>query len=130
LWLKQLNPIKTMKPMAAVAAFGLALGMMAMTSGQAQVTIPTVTDGGAFSNSASFYGTYDQGGNVGEWNDVVIGCSRGLRGGSWDDDDSTLQPSERLGFVPSFEDSMWSSPTKPVFIYDRAIRGSISGFRW
>ena len=42
-----------------------------------------LTDAGAFSNSASAYGTFDQGGNVYEWNDAVIGSSRGIRGGSW-----------------------------------------------
>ncbi len=43
-----------------------------------------LTDGGAFIDSASYYGTYDQGGNVFEWNDTVLaGSSRGLRGGSW-----------------------------------------------
>lgn len=31
----------------------------------------------------SYYGTYDQGGNVSEWNDAIIGSSRGVRGGSW-----------------------------------------------
>lgn len=43
-----------------------------------------LTDAGAFSNSASAYGTFDQGGNVYEWNDAVIaGSYRGLLGGSW-----------------------------------------------
>ena len=43
-----------------------------------------LTDAGAFSNSASAYGTYDQGGNLKEWNDAVIDdSSRGWRGGNW-----------------------------------------------
>ena len=41
---------------------------------QAQNGLPSrLTDGGAYgSNSASFYGTSDQGGNVFEWNDAVF----------------------------------------------------------
>lgn len=44
-----------------------------------------LTDAGAFSNSPSPYGTYDQGGNLAELNDLAGGAStnRGLRGGSW-----------------------------------------------
>ena len=42
-----------------------------------------LTDAGAFSLADSFYGTFDQGGNVREWNDAVYGSSRGLRGGAW-----------------------------------------------
>jgi len=45
-----------------------------------------LTDVGAFTNSASFYGTFDQSGNVNQWNDLdgTAGSSRGLRGGPWD----------------------------------------------
>jgi formylglycine-generating enzyme required for sulfatase activity len=41
-----------------------------------------LTDVGAFSKSASYYGTYDQAGNVYEWNDDQgSGSQRSLRGG-------------------------------------------------
>jgi formylglycine-generating enzyme required for sulfatase activity len=66
-----------------------------------------LTDGGAFSNSGSFYGTFDQGGNVWEWNDAVIfGSFRGLRGGSWNFFDNNLQSSGRDSLSPSFEVSI------------------------
>ena len=44
-----------------------------------------LTDVGAFSGSASYYGTFDQSGNVSQWNDLsgAGGGTRGWRGGSW-----------------------------------------------
>jgi formylglycine-generating enzyme required for sulfatase activity len=63
-----------------------------------------LTDVGAFSNSASAYDTYDQGGNVFEWNDAVLGDSaRGFRGGSWYTDDFNLQSSGPAGSDPLLE---------------------------
>ncbi len=38
---------------------------------------------GAYDESTSPYGTYDQNGNVLEWNETLIDGNRGLRGGSW-----------------------------------------------
>jgi sulfatase modifying factor 1 len=43
------------------------------------------TVGSAGPLSASYYGTFDQGGNVWEWNDAVNGANRGLRGGGYED---------------------------------------------
>src|SRR5262249_8526305 len=41
-----------------------------------------LTPKGSYPGSASPYGTFDQGGNVWEWNDVIIsGSYRGVRGG-------------------------------------------------
>jgi len=66
------------------------------------------TVAGEFQDSDSPYGTFDQGGNVWEWNESVLyGSSRGWRGGSFDDDGSYgifLHASNRdVGYSPTNE---------------------------
>ena len=56
-----------------------------------------LTDGGAYSSSGSYYGTFDQGGNVWERTDTVTGSSGVARGGSWTNDDYSLLSSTRSG---------------------------------
>jgi formylglycine-generating enzyme required for sulfatase activity len=66
------------------------------------------TVGSAGPLSASFYGTFDQGGNVYEWNEAVIVLSdrtvRCVRGGSYANSIITLDPSVRGLADPAFED--------------------------
>lgn len=63
-----------------------------------------LTPGGAYSGSASFYGTFDQGGNVFEWDDTMfVSSSRGLRGGSWSFSEFDLRSSPRNYNGPAVE---------------------------
>jgi formylglycine-generating enzyme len=66
-----------------------------------------LTDVGAYGpNSVSYFGTYDQAGNVREWNDAVIDYSvRGVRGGSWIDPLGNLAASNRTFGSPMDESS-------------------------
>ena len=62
------------------------------------------TDIGTYSGDPSPNATYDQGGNVWEWNDAVIDSQRGLRGGSYGQDwasQSILHSSVRGDFNPT-----------------------------
>jgi formylglycine-generating enzyme len=66
-----------------------------------------LTDVGAFSGSVSFYGTFDQSGNVYQWNDLdgTPGSSRGLRGGYWNNffyDPVYLSSSDSISSDPSY----------------------------
>ncbi|MEN1681367.1 MAG: SUMF1/EgtB/PvdO family nonheme iron enzyme [Planctomycetota bacterium] len=61
---------------------------------------------GAYTDAASPYGTFDQNGNVLEWNEVVVSSAfRGFRGGSWSTDFGFLRSNGRLDISPTFEDS-------------------------
>jgi formylglycine-generating enzyme len=60
-----------------------------------------LTAAGSYPGSADFYGTFDQGGNVLEWNDAVISDTfRGLRGGSWFGSGFNLRSSLRFDSNP------------------------------
>jgi len=56
---------------------------------------------GEFENSASPYGTFDQGGNLLEWNETEIyaGLFRGLRGGGWSQYSYHLHASRRYDVI-------------------------------
>jgi len=58
------------------------------------------TNVGEFENSESAYGTFDQGGNVWEWNEgLVHDAYRGLRGGSFNRNGDQLLASDRDGHM-------------------------------
>jgi len=64
------------------------------------------TEVGAHENSESPYGTFDQGGNVWEWNEAILrGSYRGLRGGSYDLNVHHLHASDRGSLNPTYESS-------------------------
>ena len=59
-------------------------------------SVGTLTDVGTYSGDASYYGTFDQGGNVWEWNDAIVSTTnRGLRAGAFDSNGDFLQSSFR-----------------------------------
>ena len=65
-----------------------------------------VTDVASYTGSASPNGTFDQGGNVWEWNEAIIsGSERGLRGESWLSNPISLAASYRDDQFPSVEGS-------------------------
>jgi formylglycine-generating enzyme len=68
-----------------------------------------LTDVGAFTNSASFYGTFDQSGDVYQWNDLngTAGSSRGLRGGGWGHGVFNMSSSFGATAGPSIEDGQY-----------------------
>jgi len=76
------------------------------TANTANCDSVNVTDVGAYTGSASPSGTFDQGGNVWEWNEeiaIVGAANRGLRGGSWFDDAGTLAASNLFSANPELE---------------------------
>ena len=65
------------------------------------------TVAGEFQNSDSPYGTFDQGGNVREWNEALLyGAYRGLLGGFFGSGVYDLQASGRIGLDPTNDGSI------------------------
>ena len=91
-----------------------------------------LTNGGAFTGSPSFYGTFDQSGNVTEWNDLTgsAGSARGLRGGDWNDSGSPFGVSftSRGAVDPAVEfNDVGFRLASPVPEIDPAGIGSVLG---
>jgi formylglycine-generating enzyme required for sulfatase activity len=67
-----------------------------------------LTDVGAYTLSTSPYGTFDQGGNVSEWNEariLIAGPYRGHRGGNWFNEDFELWAAIRRDSNPILYES-------------------------
>ena len=63
-----------------------------------------VTDVGHFSASVGPYGTYDQDGNVSEWNETLVDINiRGVRGGAWSTAYGDLMSTLRSAGSPTYE---------------------------
>ena len=79
-------------------------GQDTITTADANYGSSGSTDVASYSGEGSSYGTFDQGGNVWEWNDAVIsGSVRGLRGGSWSGLEDGLRATFRSNFDPTVE---------------------------
>jgi sulfatase modifying factor 1 len=95
-------------------------GQNTITTADANYSTSASKNVGSYSADSSSYGTFDQGGNVWEWNDAVIsGSLRGKRGGCWNnfnhlDDVGLMSTSRFAGSDPTTENS---------------LAGSIAGFR-
>lgn len=63
-----------------------------------------LTNVGSYGGSPSFYGTFDQAGNVLEWNEAVVATDkRGIRGSCWNNDEEDARSTFRWRDVPELE---------------------------
>ncbi|HPA18660.1 MAG TPA: SUMF1/EgtB/PvdO family nonheme iron enzyme [Verrucomicrobiae bacterium] len=108
-----------------------------LNDGFAKTGNPTFCDGtnyltnvGSYRLAKSYCGTFDQGGNVWEWNETVLGTDRGLRGGEWGGGEDNLQTSSQRSGEPSAEFNtlgfrVAAIPTVPVLGASSPTSGGI-----
>lgn len=99
-----------------------------------------LTDAGAFPESASAYNTYDQGGNVWEWNDAVglSGSDRGIRGGAWNSETYpvgfSLMSSDRMPYNETYEEPSLgfriASVAQPLYEVTLTLQSSTNMTTW
>lgn len=75
-------------------------------TGNCDLTVGDLTDVGSYTGSASPNGTFDQGGNVSEWNEAILSGIRGERGGDFDNGPDNLAASNQFDASPGVEDSV------------------------
>ncbi|MDZ7618518.1 MAG: SUMF1/EgtB/PvdO family nonheme iron enzyme, partial [Patescibacteria group bacterium] len=71
--------------------------------GGAAGSVPYITEVGQFHLSSSYYGTFDQGGNVTEWTETPGGTGYVFRGGSWLVSFDELKAENRNFYAPTTE---------------------------
>ena len=95
-----------------------------------------MTDVGAYTAkpSESAYGTFDQTGNLGEWNETLIESSRGLRGGSWNTLACYLPASFRNLGEPDRNDILFgfrvASPVPEPSVIILLVTGALTWLVW
>lgn len=98
-------------------------------------SVGAIVDVGSYGGDPSSYGTFDQGGNVWEWNDwdTVPGIYRGLRGGAWNSNVGNLPASAGYYFAPvdeySFVGFRVASVPEPTSLVLTMLAGSVMVIR-
>ena len=80
-------------------------GVFSVTQSGSYSTIENyLTPVGTFTQASGHYETYDQGGNVTEWNEAILyGTDRIVRGGTFLGNSTNLESSLRGNLVPTYE---------------------------